>query len=78
MRRQLTRSKKDRWFAGVIGGIAEYLGLPSGFLRLLYILFPPTGSPVLLYIVLAIVIPEERRGKREYGDHQEDEGWSDF
>ena len=52
--KKLYRSKKDRVFAGVCGGIGEYLGV----IRLLAVILGFTGSGVLAYIVAAILIPE--------------------
>ena len=59
--RQLTRSKSNRVFAGVAGGIAAYTGLDSGLVRLLtavaIIIFPGVGP--ILYILAWILLPEE-------------------
>ncbi len=56
MERKLHRSKKDRWIAGVCGGLAEYSGLSSGLIRLLVVL---SGIGVLAYLIAAILIPEK-------------------
>lgn len=56
MRGRLTKSSNDRYISGVCGGIAEFLGIPSWSVRLLFVLFAPS---VMLYIILAIVMPEE-------------------
>lgn len=60
--KKLYKSKDDRMVSGVIGGIAEYFDIDSTLLRLIYAvaLFVGIGSPVLLYIILAIVIPEPK------------------
>lgn len=59
--------------SGVIGGIAEYFGIDSTLLRLIYVvvLFVGIGSPVLLYIILAILIPEPTNNgpKKNHADH---------
>ena len=49
---------KDRVFAGVCGGIGEYLGVDPTVIRLLAVILGFTGSGVLAYIVAAILIPE--------------------
>lgn len=60
MKKRLYRSKKDEKLAGVCGGIAEYLGIDSTLVRLIWALFVLcAGSGVLAYIVCAIVIPEK-------------------
>ena len=56
--KKLYRSKKDRVFAGVCGGIGEYLGVDPTVIRLLAVILGSTGSGVLAYIVAAILIPE--------------------
>ena len=49
--KKLYRSKKDRVFAGVCGGIGEYLGVDPTVIRLLAVILGFTGSGVLAYIV---------------------------
>ena len=56
--KKLYRSKKDRVFAGVCGGICEYLCVYPTVIRLLAVILGFTGSGVLAYIVAAILIPE--------------------
>ena len=56
--KKLYRSKKDRVFAGVCGGIGEYLGVDPTVIRLLAVILGFTGSGVLAYIVAATLIPE--------------------
>ena len=60
--KKLTRSKEDRMIAGVCGGIANYFDVDSTLVRILYVVFTlvtAVGVGILLYIVLALVIPEE-------------------
>jgi phage shock protein C len=58
--RQLYRSITDRQIAGVAGGIARYFRVDPTVVRLLFVLLTLTGGPgLLLYIILALVIPEE-------------------
>lgn len=59
--RRLLRSR-DRVFAGVAGGIADYTGLPSVLVRLLFVASAFMGWGLLLYPVLWIVIPDADRG----------------
>lgn len=53
---ELARSRKNRWIAGVCGGIAERLGWSPLLVRILYIIIPFLGVPT--YIVLWILMPE--------------------
>ena len=58
--KQLMRSKSDRQVAGVCGGVANYLDMDPSIVRILWILFCLAGgSGVLVYIVMAMLIPEE-------------------
>lgn len=58
--KKLTKSKNNRVVSGVLGGIAEYFGFDPSILRIIYavaIVFG-VGSPIILYVILALVIPE--------------------
>lgn len=60
--KKLYKSREDRMISGVLGGIAEYFGIDSTLLRILYtvaIVFG-VGSPIILYVILAILIPEPK------------------
>ncbi len=59
--KKLTKSRTDRVFLGVIGGIAEYLGINSTILRIIYLLVFWTGGPIMVYFLLAVIIPDEPR-----------------
>ena len=57
---RLHKSSRDKKFAGVCGGIAEYLHVDSSIVRLVTILLMfGWGSGLLAYIVCALVLPEE-------------------
>lgn len=53
---KLRKSSHDRIFSGVCGGLAEFFGISSLAVRILFIILP---SNLLLYIVLALIMPEE-------------------
>lgn len=60
--RKLYRSKTDRKWSGVIGGLAAYLKMDSTILRLLVVLVAILGQfmPVIVaYLIAMVVIPEE-------------------
>lgn len=58
--KRLYRSRKERQLAGVCGGVADYLGVDPTFVRLLWVIFAVAGGPgVLLYLIMAAVVPEE-------------------
>ena len=62
--KKLYRSRNDRFFAGVCGGIAKYLGIDSTLVRLItFLLIVPGGLSIWVYIALAIIIPSEPIGR---------------
>ena len=58
---KLTKSTYDSVIAGVCGGVAEAFGWDSNLIRIAFILFSffGVGSPILLYLILALVMPKE-------------------
>jgi len=58
---RLYRSVRDRKLAGICGGMAEYLGIDSTIVRIVWVLaaFFSFGVVILLYLVLIFVIPSE-------------------
>ena len=60
LRKRLYRSRKDRRVAGVCAGIADFLGVDATLVRIAWVLIALAGGPgLVLYIVLAVVVPEE-------------------
>ncbi len=61
--KSLRRSRSNRWFAGVCGGVAEFFGINAFWIRLaFFLLLIPGGLPGLVpYIILWMVIPKEGR-----------------
>lgn len=59
--KKLYRSNSDKMIAGVCGGLGHYFGVDPTLIRLLFalLLVFGVGSGIILYIVLAIVIPPE-------------------
>jgi phage shock protein C len=54
------RSRTDRWFGGVCGGIARSTGMEAWVWRLLFaVLFICAGVGLLLYVLLWIFVPSE-------------------
>ena len=59
---QLVRTRDDRMIAGVCGGIARWLGWDATAVRILYVLisfFSAAFPGILVYIILALVMPAE-------------------
>ena len=54
------RSRTDRWFGGVCGGMARSTGMESWLWRLLFtVLFICAGVGLLVYVLLWIFVPSE-------------------
>lgn len=67
--RKLYRSKKDYRLAGVCGGIAEYVGIDTTFIRLGWILITFLGgSGILAYLIAWAVMPEQPNNTSDLGE----------
>lgn len=58
----LTRSRSEKWVAGVLGGLGRYFGVDVTILRLAFIALVVLfdfGGLVVAYLVMAIVVPLE-------------------
>ncbi len=62
MNKKLYKSNTDKMLCGVLGGFAEYLGVDSTLVRLVFAvlsLFSAGFPGLLIYIICALVIPEK-------------------
>ncbi len=61
MAKKLYRSKSDRKFFGVLGGLAKYFNIDPTVLRIVYVLLSlfVLGCPIVIYLIAALIIPEE-------------------
>lgn len=48
----------NRMICGVCAGLAEYLGIDPTVVRLIWAAIGLTGTGILLYIIAALVMPE--------------------
>jgi phage shock protein C len=58
----LRRSRTNRKIAGVVGGLAEYIGIDPTLARVIYVvgsLMSAAFPGLLVYIILWAVVPEE-------------------
>ncbi|MGP4714053.1 PspC domain-containing protein [uncultured Psychrobacter sp.] len=58
---KLHRSTNNRMIAGVMGGIAEYLGWSPTWIRVLFVLVSTLSAAVpgiLIYVILWIIMPK--------------------
>lgn len=58
---RLSRSKRDKIFLGVCGGIGEYFNIDSTIVRLIFVVlgFANFGVTIVAYIAGGFIIPEE-------------------
>ncbi len=61
-KKELVRSVRDRKIFGVCGGVAKYLDVDSTIVRIVYLIliFASFGWALLLYIILTLLMPEEK------------------
>ena len=58
----LRRSRNDRWFGGVCGGLAQITGLAAWAWRVIFtLLFLCAGSGAVIYLLLWVFVPEQDR-----------------
>ena len=70
--RRLHRSATDRVVTGVCGGLAEYLEVDPSLVRLAFIVgFLWGGASLLVYIVMALVLPVETQPQAPTFNRQE-------
>ena len=69
MKKRLYKSSTDKKICGVCGGIAEYLNIDPTWVRLATaLLILGYGSGIIVYIVMALVMPEEPVGAKKVVD----------
>jgi phage shock protein C len=66
MNRRLYRSRRDRVFAGVAAGAADWLNADPALIRVAWVVlaFVTSGLAILVYVVMAFVVPEEPVAQR--------------
>ncbi|MCS6968825.1 MAG: PspC domain-containing protein [Cytophagales bacterium] len=59
--KSLTKSAHNKVLTGVCGGLGQYFGIDPALIRIGFVLATlfGIGAPILLYIVLAIFMPDE-------------------
>ena len=76
MQKKLYRSRENRMIAGVCGGLAEYFNIDPTIVRLIFVLVGLAGGPgLVLYIILAIIVPEVPTGFDDLSKMKND--WTD-
>lgn len=59
--KRLTRSRSNKWLAGICGVMAEYFGWDAELLRLLWVLltFCTVFCGGIVYLILWIIMPQD-------------------
>ena len=73
MKKRLYCSKTDKKLCGVCAGVADYFGIDPTIVRVIWALLAFFyGTSILLYVIMALVVPEQRgpRAEREEGKIQ--------
>jgi phage shock protein C len=71
--KKITRSSNDRMFLGVAGGLAAYLKIDPVLVRLFFVLLTlSTGYGVIVYILLALLMPEDQPVAKANGFNEEE------
>ena len=61
--KRLYRSRKERMFSGVCGGLGEYLSIDPTIIRLIFVITALWGGAgLIVYLVMMLVVPEEPLG----------------
>ena len=80
MQKRLQKSRNNVVLTGTLAGIAEYFGIDPTIVRVIYVFlsFGLIGAPVVLYVLLALVIPAAPRGRDSYGHNKQYYGNNDY
>lgn len=82
MGKKLYRSTTDKMLGGVAGGLAEYFGIDSTLVRVLFIVIVFLGGGgIIAYIILWIVVPQKPYELPKYNSNQppsDNSGGSNF
>lgn len=57
--KRLFKIKEDAKIAGVCNGLSEYFNIDVSLIRLVFVLLAFTSIGVLIYLVLAILLPNK-------------------
>ena len=57
--KKLYRSNTNRMLFGVAGGMADYFNMDPTIMRILWVLIGLSGTGILIYLIAAIIMPQE-------------------
>ena len=73
-KKRLCKSRNNKKICGVCAGLAEYLNMDVTVVRLLFVLLSlfTTGFPgILVYVIMALVMPDEDDLQPPYDNSEE-------
>ena len=73
MEKKLYRSRTNRTFSGVCGGLGKYLNIDATIVRVLWVIisvFTAGFTGLIVYLILMAVIPEEPEGYEDVPPYQ--------
>lgn len=79
MNRRFYRKSNDKIIGGVCSGLADYIGMNTGIIRLLALVGIAASGffpGLLLYILCVIIVPQDNRAYHD--PRNEDPGYSNF
>ncbi|KOS61032.1 PspC domain-containing protein [Lysinibacillus agricola] len=56
---KLKKSSKDKMLLGICGGVAEFFGISSIIIRLIFIFTSPTS--IIVYLILAATLEKDNK-----------------
>lgn len=78
MNKQVFRSKKNRIIGGVAGGLGEYFEIDPVIFRIIFVIsLFAWGAPIFIYLVLWMIIPENKEQAEYYYNYDEDRNESE-
>lgn len=71
----IKRSRNNRMLAGVCGGIGRAVGIDANLVRLGFAILSigTAGTPMIAYVMLAILLPSERKSSKRANSSNEDD-----
>ena len=71
--RKLYRSRSNKILCSVLGGLGDYFNVDPTVLRVAYVLLSVfvLGSPIILYIICALIIPQEPEFPQQQPPYQQ-------
>ena len=79
--KKLYRSKANRVFFGVIGGLGEYFGVDATLLRLawlLIVIFTGILPGILVYLLAVLIVPKSPVPNPQSEDKSSDDAYSEY